>query len=89
MHVSFTQGSFYGRMLKNFLTNRSQQTKVDNSLSNITNLSSGVVQGSVIGPLLFVLFINDIANLFNDGRLIVFANSTPMILNYIPYWKQT
>ena len=36
----------------------------------ITNLSSGVVQGSVIGQLLFVLFINDIANLFNDSKCV-------------------
>jgi len=34
----------------------------------MTNLSSGFVLGSVIGPLLFVLHTNDIANLFNDGK---------------------
>jgi len=35
--------------IENFLTNRSQQTKVGNSLSNIANLSSGVVQGRLSG----------------------------------------
>ena len=54
--------------IENFSTDRSQQTKVGNSLSDITYLSSGFVQGSVIRPLLFVLFIDDIANLFNDSK---------------------
>jgi len=53
--------------IESFLQNRTQETRVGSSLSDTTKLTSGVVQGSVIGPLLFVLFINDIAQLFNDG----------------------
>ena len=51
-----------------FLNGRTQQTRVGNSLSTITSLISGVVQGSVIGPLLFVLFINDITHLFMNNN---------------------
>ena len=53
--------------IRNFLHCRTQQTRVGNTLSNITNLISGVVQGSVLGPLLFVIFVNDIAQLFTDN----------------------
>jgi ribonuclease P/MRP protein subunit RPP40 len=40
--------------ITNFLSHRTQQTKVGTALSRVTDLVSGVIQGSVIGPLLFV-----------------------------------
>src|SRR5664279_2488391 len=49
-----------------FLANRTQQTRVGSALSDIGSLISGVVQGSVIGPLLFLLFINDVVPLLTD-----------------------
>jgi len=53
--------------------NRTQQTGVGASLSIITSQTSGVVQGSVIGPLLFILYINDIVSLFDD-KICVFKS---------------
>jgi len=49
-----------------FLHKRTHQTRVGTSLSTITSLTSGVVQESVIGPLLFILYINEIVSLFDD-----------------------
>ena len=43
-----------------FLKNRSQYVRIENTLSEHATLRSGVPQGSVMGPLLFLIFISDL-----------------------------
>ena len=49
-----------GRWLYNFLNNRKQQVMINGTKSNVTNVSSGVPQGTVLGPILFLIYISDI-----------------------------
>jgi hypothetical protein len=61
--------------LKAFLTGRFQRVMYQGALSSMSPVTSGVPQGSVLGPLLFNLFISDISHSLNS-KCLLFADDT-------------
>ena len=67
-----------------YFTNRSQSVRVRNSVSASCPITSGVIQGSVLGPLLFLIFINDIFETISYGKPYIFADDIKVVYSFDP-----
>ena len=72
-----------------YLTNRKQCGKVNGKISNIESITCGVPQGSCLGPLLFIIYINDLhlqmkhcdVNMYADDTSLMFASDSVTHIN--------
>ena len=62
------------QLLKSYLSDRSQYVEFNNLKSETISLTCGVPQGSILGPLLFSLFINDLPSILNDVNYHMYAD---------------
>ena len=69
------------KWLKNYLTNRKQCTIANNIVSELRNVTCGVPQGSVCGPLLFLLYINDLPQILKNSQVSLYADDTVIYIN--------
>ncbi len=66
------------RLIESYLTNRKKCVEIDGSTSDMLSLTTGVPQGSILGPLLFIIYINDTAQVSKLFDFIIYADDTTL-----------
>ena len=65
---------------KSYLTQRSQLVEVDGTRSETRNVTCGVSQGSILGPLLFLIYVNEMENAVNC-KLLLYADDSCLLVS--------
>ena len=63
-------------LIKDYLSNRFQRVRLGDTLSNWQPICNGVPQGSILGPLLFNIFMNDLSYVIKKCTLSTYADDT-------------
>ena len=64
---------------QSYLTKRSQYVQYNDTSSSIRKIETGVPQGSILGPLLFMIYMNDIHTVSDTFSFILYADDTTLI----------
>ena len=66
------------KWFNSYLTGRVQRVCFKKSFSNTMDVNAGVPQGSILGPLLFIIFINSMSSVFKHGNIFMYADDTTL-----------
>ena len=69
--------------LKSYLTNRTQVTAIGNVYSTTKPVHIGVPQGSVLGPLLFIVYVNDMSSCIKHCKVSLYADDTVILIIFL------
>ena len=66
-------------LLKSYLQNRKQRVKTNGVFSDFQNVNTGVPQGTILGPLLFILYVNDLLLSMPENSIFSYADDTAVV----------
>lgn len=64
-----------------YLSNRKFTVKVKNKYSKTYSLTCGTPQGSILGPLIFLLYVNDLPSYISEGMVFMYADDTTVVVS--------
>jgi len=76
------------RLFCNYLFGRSQKVRIKDSLSEVCTVKRGVPQGTVLGPILFLIYIDDMSKNLKVGSMVSYADDT-VLLFHGNNWQET
>lgn len=66
---------------KSYLNKRKQITNINGILGQLKEVVYGVPQGSILGPIFFIMYINSLCDMNVDGKIVVYADDTCLLLS--------
>jgi len=69
------------KLISSYLSNRHQTVKINNKLNQPLSVMHGVPQGTVLGPLFFILYINGLLNINTEAEIMCFAVDTVILIH--------
>ena len=66
---------------ESYLTGRKQQTRFKKYISKEETVTAGVPQGSILGPILFICFVNDLPEIFSNCKIMSYADDTQILVS--------
>ena len=76
-------------LIKSYLTNRKQKVIINGVESDLLPLLIGVPQGSILGPLLFIIYVNDITSAAPSEKVALYADDTTCITGALTVYETT
>ena len=74
---------------KSYLTNKIQYVEIEGTSLNMLHIERGVPQGSILGPLLFIISINDIYRSSNEFKFITYADDTTLFSSLSAFFHES